>query len=87
MPVDVLPGETDPTNYALPQQPLNPILFPHSTTRLTNIHFTPNPYQGHFQNDIYIFGHSGQPLNNMMKYMMIDDKLDLLGICQMSYNY
>jgi DNA polymerase delta subunit 2 len=78
LPVDVLPGETDPTNYALPQQPLSRILFPRSSSKLTNIHFTPNPYQGHFHNDIYILGHSGQPLNNMTKYMVIDNKLDLM---------
>lgn len=30
MPVDVMPGPSDPTNHSLPQQPLHGCLFPGS---------------------------------------------------------
>ncbi|KAM5303160.1 DNA polymerase delta subunit 2 isoform 3-T5 [Glossophaga mutica] len=44
VPVDVMPGEFDPTNYTLPQQPLHPCMFPLSTAYST-LQLVTNPYQ------------------------------------------
>jgi DNA polymerase delta subunit 2 len=44
MHVDVMPGEQDPSNTALPQQPLHPSMFPRSAT-LSTCHLVTNPYQ------------------------------------------
>lgn len=44
VPVDVMPGEFDPTNYTLPQQPLHPCMFPLSAAYST-LQLVTNPYQ------------------------------------------
>ena len=43
VPVDLIPGESDPTNFILPQQPFHPCLFPESA-RYTSFRSTTNPY-------------------------------------------
>lgn len=42
--VDVMPGETDPSNSFVPQQPLHPILLPNATKRST-LRLVTNPYE------------------------------------------
>lgn len=42
--VDVMPGEFDPTNYTLPQQPLHRCMFPLSGAYST-LQLVTNPYQ------------------------------------------
>ncbi|NXI51363.1 DPOD2 polymerase, partial [Chloroceryle aenea] len=44
VPVDVMPGEFDPTNYMLPQQPLHHCMLPLSRAYST-LHLVTNPYQ------------------------------------------
>lgn len=44
VPVDVMPGHHDPTNYTLPQQPLHRCMFPLSSAYPT-LQLTSNPYQ------------------------------------------
>lgn len=44
VPVDVMPGEFDPTNYTLPQQPLHPCMLPLATAYST-LQLVTNPYQ------------------------------------------
>ncbi|XP_058152685.1 DNA polymerase delta subunit 2 isoform X2 [Dasypus novemcinctus] len=44
VPVDVMPGEFDPTNYTLPQQPLHPCMFPLASAYST-LQLVTNPYQ------------------------------------------
>jgi DNA polymerase delta subunit 2 len=46
--VDLLPGETDPTNNSLPQQPFSRVLLP-KASRLTTFRSTPNPYEAEIQ--------------------------------------
>lgn len=41
--VDVMPGEFDPSNTSLPQQPLHPSMLPKSS-QLTTCHLVTNPY-------------------------------------------
>jgi len=42
--VDVMPGEFDPTNYTLPQQPLHRCMLPLSSAYPT-LQLVTNPYQ------------------------------------------
>lgn len=44
VPVDVMPGHHDPTNYTLPQQPLHRCMFPLSSVYPT-LQLVSNPYQ------------------------------------------
>ena len=44
IPVDIIPGEMDPTNISWPQQALNPYLFPHAS-RYSALQSAPNPYE------------------------------------------
>lgn len=44
VPVDVMPGEFDPTNYTLPQQPLHHCMLPLASTYST-LQLVTNPYQ------------------------------------------
>eukprot|EP01100_Stratorugosa_tubuloviscum_P007115 TRINITY_DN2992_c1_g1_i2.p1 TRINITY_DN2992_c1_g1~~TRINITY_DN2992_c1_g1_i2.p1 ORF type:complete len:474 (+),score=165.54 TRINITY_DN2992_c1_g1_i2:32-1453(+) len=74
--VDIMPGQNDPTNFNLPQQPLSPCLFPLSYHHNT-LHTVTNPYE--FELDgINFLGTSGENVNNMNKYCIVQDRLDLL---------
>ena len=59
-PVDIMPGESDPVNYMLPQQPLHPCLIPHSA-RFSSLGLHTNPYEIKIENRI-LMGHSGKPV-------------------------
>ena len=64
VPVDLMPGETDPSNVALPQQPLHNCLFPTSSGYKESFHAVTNPYR--FKtNNVNFLGHSGQPISNI----------------------
>ncbi|KFV96944.1 DNA polymerase delta subunit 2, partial [Fulmarus glacialis] len=76
VPVDVMPGEFDPTNYTLPQQPLHHCMLPlasaYSTLRLVT-----NPYQADVDG-IRFLGTSGQNVSDIFKYSSMDDYLEIL---------
>ena len=44
VPVDIMPGEYDPTNQFLPQQPLHKCMFPTALSYST-VQGVPNPYK------------------------------------------
>lgn len=44
VPVDIMPGEFDPTNYMLPQQPMHYCMYPRSR-KFTTIQGVTNPYE------------------------------------------
>ncbi|GJP39955.1 hypothetical protein CLOM_g24269 [Closterium sp. NIES-68] len=63
VPVDVMPGECDPANYSLPQQPLHPCLLPLASRRASVIRAT-NPH--HFTlGGVRFLGTSGQNIHDM----------------------
>ena len=62
-PVDVMPGESDPVNFLLPQQPLHPCLIPHSA-RFSSLGLHSNPYEVKIENRSFM-GHSGQPIKDI----------------------
>ena len=73
VPVDVMPGEGDPTNQALPQQPLHPCLFPEAA-RFAPATFAAatNPHDFSVGGCDFI-GTSGQNIDNMRAYMDVRD--------------
>lgn len=77
VPVDLMPGETDPSNVALPQQPLHNCLFPTSSGYKESFHAVTNPYR--FKtNNVNFLGHSGQPISNIKKFSKYTNELDIL---------
>ncbi|XVE96105.1 hypothetical protein REPUB_Repub02eG0192500 [Reevesia pubescens] len=76
LPLDIMPGSSDPANFSLPQQPLNRCLFPGSATYNTFRSCT-NPHC--FELDkIRFLGTSGQNIDDLTKYSEAKDKLDFL---------
>ncbi|XP_006625387.1 DNA polymerase delta subunit 2 [Lepisosteus oculatus] len=76
VPVDLMPGEYDPTNYTLPQQPLHRCMFPLSRAYPT-LHLVSNPFQAEI-NGVRFLGTSGQNVNDIFKYSSMDKHLDIL---------
>lgn len=83
IPVSIMPGETDLSNVTLPQQPLHLALFQNSRrfkNSETSFNTVTNPNFWNFD-DIQILGSSGQPINDMCKYILEKDvdRLDLMN--------
>lgn len=74
--VDLMPGEFDPANFMLPQQPMHPCMFPQSAP-CGAFQSVPNPYECSIE-DRLILGTSGQNVTNIQKYSNIDDPLEAL---------
>eukprot|EP01006_Ploeotia_vitrea_P043866 TRINITY_DN66785_c2_g2_i1.p1 TRINITY_DN66785_c2_g2~~TRINITY_DN66785_c2_g2_i1.p1 ORF type:complete len:466 (+),score=48.49 TRINITY_DN66785_c2_g2_i1:26-1399(+) len=74
LPVDLMAGETDPTNCFLPQQPFHPLLLPKSKTSDT-LSLTTNPYKAVINQEITVLGTSGQNISDILKYVHCDDVL------------
>lgn len=78
LPVTLLPGENDPANVALPQQPLHPALFPlcrayanppaQSNESLQGLDFVTNPWEGDVEG-WRILGTGGQTVDDLLKYV------------------
>ncbi|XP_059920436.1 DNA polymerase delta subunit 2 [Gadus macrocephalus] len=76
VPVDVMPGQHDPTNYTLPQQALHRCMFPLSSAYPT-LHLVSNPYQADVDG-IRFLGTSGQNVIDIHKYTSMTNHLDIL---------
>ncbi|XP_064328618.1 DNA polymerase delta subunit 2 [Phalacrocorax carbo] len=76
VPVDVMPGEFDPTNYTLPQQPLHHCMLPLTSTYAT-LRLVTNPYQADVDG-VRFLGTSGQNVSDIFKYSSMDDYLEIL---------
>ncbi|NWR81956.1 DPOD2 polymerase, partial [Centropus unirufus] len=76
VPVDVMPGEFDPTNFTLPQQPLHHCMLPLASTYST-LHLVTNPYQADIDG-VRFLGTSGQNISDIFKYSSMDDYLEIL---------
>lgn len=78
VPIDLMPGATDPANYSLPQQPLHGCLFP-GTTKFggRNLHRCTNPHE--FEVDgIRFLGTSGQNVDDVARYSTLEDSTLIL---------
>jgi DNA polymerase delta subunit 2 len=85
MPITLLPGEGDPANVSLPQQPIHPAMFPRSRN------YTPMPggtEPGWFDSvtnpweaDVdgwRMMGNGGQPIDDVFKYVEGDERLEMM---------
>lgn len=76
VPVDVMPGQYDPTNFTLPQQPLHRCMFPLSSVYPT-LRLASNPFQARLHG-VRFLGTSGQNVCDIQRYSSIDDHLEIL---------
>jgi DNA polymerase delta subunit 2 len=74
--VDLMPGEFDPSNHMLPQQPFHHCMFPKSAVNRT-FNGVPNPYQFEIEGRL-ILGTSGQNIDDVMKYSDVSDPIKCL---------
>lgn len=78
--VDIMPGEYDPSNLMLPQQPLNNSMFTESKKNYNKSFFTAtNPYRFHL-NSTEFLGTSGQFINDIKKTTSLTDTIDIMKL-------
>lgn len=79
VPVDLMAGEFDPTNYMLPQQPMHQCLFPRCSA---SGHFrgVTNPYDCQVAGR-RIVGTAGQNVDDVLRYSRIAEPLEALRSC------
>lgn len=89
LPITLLPGESDPANVSLPQQPLHAALFPNSRqwarpkdALKTDDGYTfdavTNPWTGYIDGHLFL-GSAGQNISDIYRYVRDDDRLDMLA--------
>ncbi|RZF47778.1 hypothetical protein LSTR_LSTR006042 [Laodelphax striatellus] len=76
MPVDVMPGEFDPSNHSLPQQPLHFCMFPKAANYKT-MNGVPNPYLCEMDGRLLV-GTSGQPIADVLRFSDVTDPISAL---------
>lgn len=65
MPVDIMPGDSDPSNYTMPQQSFHRCLFPQSA-RFKSFRAVTNPFEAQV-GGVQFYGHAGQPVRSMLQ--------------------
>ena len=86
--VDLMPGEYDPSNLMLPQQPLHHSMFTSafSSAHKHNLHTATNPYSFSLVNkeqakdEILFMGTSGQFIDDIRRSTTIDDPIELMRL-------
>ncbi|KAL0405011.1 UNVERIFIED_CONTAM: DNA polymerase delta small subunit [Sesamum radiatum] len=76
IPLDIMPGTSDPANFSLPQQPLHRCLFPGSAAYNTFRSCT-NPHSFKLDN-VRFLGTSGQNIEDLAKYSDAKSKLEFM---------
>ena len=71
-----MPGADDPCTFLLPQQAFHPCMLPQAT-RLETLNLCTNPHACDIDGVAFI-GSSGQPLDDIMRYVPGDDRLGAL---------
>ncbi|XP_015907369.1 DNA polymerase delta subunit 2 [Parasteatoda tepidariorum] len=74
--VDLMPGESDPTNHLMPQQSFHPCMFPRSSAYST-FHVVTNPYEACIDG-VKLLGTSGQNIKDIQSYSSFSDTLDIM---------
>lgn len=85
IPITLLPGETDPANISLPQQPIHPAMFPHSRRYAAKpgakepgwFDSVTNPWEGDVEG-WRMMGNGGQPIDDIFKYVEDEDRLEMI---------
>ncbi|KAJ3193938.1 hypothetical protein HK101_003786 [Irineochytrium annulatum] len=75
LPLDVLPGADDPTNFSLPQQAMHRAMFSRAS-RFTSFNLVTNPYMADIDG-VRCLAISGQNIDDLCRYVDVDDRLDL----------
>ncbi|KAM0787009.1 hypothetical protein ACM66B_006277 [Microbotryomycetes sp. NB124-2] len=75
LPIDLMPGETDPTAPTMPQQPLHPALLPKAGSH-ERFERRTNPFWFDVGETTFL-GTSGQPLDDVFKYLDSEDRLGM----------
>lgn len=70
VPVDVMSGRTDPSNQAMPQQPLHPVYFPEATRYEKTMRLVTNPHDFKVDETSFL-GTSGQNVEDVMKFSTV----------------
>lgn len=68
--VDVMPGDADPANFTMPQQPMHVCLFP-TAGRYSTFRSVSNPYDCRL-GATRVMGSSGQPIADLARYVSSD---------------
>lgn len=80
IPITIMPGEHDPANVSLPQQPIHQAMFPHSRAYASQhasngeglepgwLDSVTNPWDGDVEG-WRLMGNSGQPVDDILKYI------------------
>ena len=84
IPITLLPGDTDPANVSLPQQPLHSAMFSRSrnyghlpdSSEPGWFDCTTNPWEGDIDGWRFM-GNGGQPIDDIFKYVQGDDRLEM----------
>lgn len=85
IPITLLPGESDPANASLPQQPIHPAVFPRSRAYSAVpgskepgwFDSVTNPWEGEVEG-WRVMGNGGQPIDDVFKYVEGDDRLEMM---------
>ncbi|KAG0233886.1 DNA polymerase alpha/epsilon subunit B-domain-containing protein [Mortierella sp. GBAus27b] len=75
VPVDIMPGESDPSGTTMPQQPIHTALF-QVAREYSTFHSVTNPYWSTIDN-VTLLGTSGQTINDIYKYTTSGDRLEM----------
>lgn len=73
VPVDIMPGQTDPTDSIIPQQPLHRCLFP-SSHQYTSLQGVCNPYKFTLAGNSFL-GTAGQNVSDVYRFTTSHDRL------------
>lgn len=76
VPVDIMPGEYDPANHTMPQQPLHRCMFPQAAA-LSTFQSVTNPYEA-IIGGIRILGTSGQNVQDIYRVSSFEDHMEIL---------
>ncbi|ORY43933.1 DNA polymerase alpha/epsilon subunit B-domain-containing protein [Leucosporidium creatinivorum] len=75
IPIDLMPGENDPTAPTMPQQPLHPAMLP-SADGFEGYEGRTNPWWCEVGGTSFL-GTSGQPLDDIFKYLESEDRIGM----------
>lgn len=76
--VDIMPGENDPANITLPQQPLRSAMFPRARQyQNSTFHCVSNPHWWDLDGTI-LLGSSGQSIDDIYKYVEEEDRVQMM---------
>lgn len=85
IPITLIPGESDPANVSMPQQPLHPAMLPRSRNYCAApgssepgwFDSVTNPWEGDVDG-WRMMGNGGQPIDDVFKYVEGDERLEMM---------